>query len=57
MTEINPGKMRTLRNWVGDGVITYAQMKMLVDKGNVPPKKLRETLVRYDDLKKWGVVV
>lgn len=56
MTAINPEKQRTLRNWVGDGVITHAIMKTLIDNGNVPAKKANVTLVKYSDLVNWKAV-
>jgi hypothetical protein len=52
---IDPEKMRTLRNWVGDKVITFHQMKQLIDEGRVSPARARETLVSYADLQSWGV--
>ncbi len=52
---IDPEKRRTLRNWVGDGIISFAQMKQLIDAGRVAPGKARETLVSYADLQAWGV--
>ena len=53
---IDPNKMRTLRNWVGDGVITFAQMKSLIDAGKVAGGRQNKTLVKYSDLEAWGVV-
>lgn len=52
--DISPDKQRTLRNWVGDGVITFADMKKIIDSGKVQKGKERETLVIYSSLKAWG---
>lgn len=52
--DIDPDKQRTLRNWVGDGVITHADAKQLIDDGKVPKGKENQTLVKYSSLKQWG---
>lgn len=49
-------KQRTLRNWVGDGIITGADAKAIVDAGRVTKGKERQTLVSYSSLKEWGYV-
>jgi hypothetical protein len=52
----DPTMKRTLRNWMGDGVITAKQLKQIVSDGKVVKGKENAQLVEYSNLQKWGVI-